>query len=85
MCIFWSVLALFYLGLAIATFVSSRPIQKDFASLAEEGPDLYLTLKNSKEVSLNRNLHRAYKAIIITDVIGFILAAAASIISAFFV
>ena len=35
--LFWSVLALFYLVLTIVIFISSRPIKKNLAELAQEG------------------------------------------------
>lgn len=78
--LFWSVLALFYLLLTIVTFISSRPIKKNLAELAQEGPDSSLETIEGKEISLNETLYRAYKNIIITDMIGFALAAAAAII-----
>ncbi len=78
--LFWFVLALFYLSLAIVTFVTSRPIKSNLAQLAQEGPDLWVTTVEGKDVSLNENLYRAYKSIIITDIIGFLLAVAAAII-----
>lgn len=82
MFVFWIILSLFYLILAIFTFISSRPIKNNLALLSKEGPDSYVTdNKKGKDVSLNENLYRAYRNIIITDIVGFILAASASVIS----
>ena len=82
--VFWLVLALFYLVLAIVTYLSSKTIKKNLEILAQEGPDSSLETKEGKEISLNENLYRAYKAIIITDTIGFVLAAAATAITVSF-
>ena len=79
--LFWFVLALFYLSLAIVTFVRSRPIKSNLAQLAQEGPDSSLTTVEGKDISLNENLYRAYNSIIVIDIIGFILAAVAAIIT----
>ena len=78
MILFWLVLALFYLALAIVLVVKSRPIKKNLAELAQEGPDSFLETAKGKEISLNQTLFSAYKSIIITDVVGFVLAALAA-------
>ena len=77
---FWLVLALFYLALAVVTFIKSRPIKRDLAGLAQEGPDSFLQTTGGKEISLNKTLSSAYKSIIITDMMGFFLAAIAAIV-----
>ena len=82
--LFWFILALFYLALAIVTFVGSRPIKYMFAQLAKEGADSVLETAEGEEISLNDNIYRAYKSIIITDIIGFVLAAVAAVVSVLF-
>jgi hypothetical protein len=77
---FWLVLALFYLALTIVTFIMSRPIRKKLEALVQEGPDSSLQTTEGKEISLNQTLFSAYKSIIITDMIGFFLAALAAIV-----
>ena len=79
--IFWIVLAVFYLSLAISTYIRSRPIQSDLRKLAKEGPDNMISLKDGVSISLNDNIYLAFKNIIITDIIGFILASIAAIIT----
>lgn len=78
----WPALALFYLILALVTYMTSRPIKKNLAALAQEGPDSMLVSKKGKEISLNQGLYQAYLGIIMTDIAGFILAAIAALISA---
>ncbi len=79
--LFWSVLALFYLGLAIVTLVMGRPVLKGLSVLGEDGDTLVSYSPGTGKVGLESLLHRAFKAIIITDIIGFILAAIAAGIS----
>jgi hypothetical protein len=81
--LFWIVLALFYLILALITYISSRPIKYMFSKLAEEGADSVLEIREGEEISLNSTIYKAYKSIIITDIIGFILATVAAGISLF--
>jgi hypothetical protein len=69
--------------LAIVTFINSRPIRKNLAELAQEGPDSFLSTIKGKEISLNQTLYRAYKSTIITDVVGFSLAFTAAILELF--
>ncbi len=82
--LFWVVLAIFYLVLALVTFLSSKPIKYMFAQLAKEGADSVLVTEEGNEISLNNNIYKAYKSIIITDIIGFILAAIAATLSILF-
>ena len=49
--------------------------------MENEGPDSILASKR-KEISLNTLLHKAYKEILIIDIVGFILAASAAVASA---
>jgi hypothetical protein len=78
---FWVVLAFLYLALAVGTWLISRPIEKAFALLKEPGDTLVSLDKSGKEVGLESTLHKAYKTIIITDIVGFVLAAIAAVIS----
>lgn len=78
--LFWSVIALFYLALAIVTYVMGRRVLKCIRVLGGDGDTLVSWSKETGEVGLESTLHRAFKAIIITDIIGFTLAAAAAII-----
>ncbi len=80
MVIFWAILAALYLSLAIVTYVLSRPVLKKLA-LLKETDALVSYDKQGKEVGLESTLYRAFKAIIITDTIGFVLAAFAAGIS----
>ena len=80
MVIFWVILATLYLTLAIVTSVLGRPVLKNLALLSENDTSVSLN-EQGKEVGLESTLHRAYKAIIIIDTIGFGLAAIAAIIS----
>ena len=76
--IFWSVLSGFYLVLAIVTCISGRHILRKTAKLKE--PRDVITSRDG-EVGLESTFHSALKAIIITDILGFLLAAIAAIIS----
>ncbi len=84
MTIFWLVIAIFYATLAIVTYVMGKPVIEALVALKTPGDSLVsYSAKLGKEVGLESTLHAAYKATIITDIIGFMLAAIAAIISAF--
>lgn len=78
--LFWFILALFYLVLAIVTFASSRPVKHLFTKLAKEGGTDLVT-EEGEEISIENTVYRAYKGIITTDIIGFVFAAVAAVIS----
>ena len=78
---FWIILAGLYLILAIVTFLSGRAILKNFALLKQTDALISIN-ERGEEVGLESTLHRAYKAILMTDTIGFVFAALAAIISA---
>jgi hypothetical protein len=81
-CIFWSIVAALYLTLAIVTWVKSKPIKKALYALTQPGDSLTsYSDKLKKEVGLESTLRSAYNAIIITESIGFVLAAIAAVIS----
>jgi len=80
MYVFWGVLALFYLVLAIVTYKKGRPVLKTLGEL--EDTIKYPDPKGKEEpVGLESLLYKAFKPIFITDVIGFILATVAAVIS----
>jgi hypothetical protein len=80
--VFWSLIAALYLALAIITWVSSRSVIKALAALMTPGDSLKsYSHKLKKEVGLESTLYAAYKTIIITEIIGFVLAAIAAVIS----
>ena len=78
MTIFWSVLALLYLSLAVVTQRMSKPIKEKLKLLSQEDA---LTSDSPKygEVGLESTLYKAYRSILITDVVGLILAATAAV------
>ena len=81
--IFCSVLALFYLSLAIITGIMGKPVLNKLSALKAPGDSLVSIIeKTGEEVGLESTLHKAFKAIIITDIVGFILAAIAALLSA---
>ncbi|MFC1950172.1 hypothetical protein ACFLWD_00715 [Chloroflexota bacterium] len=84
-CLFWSVLAGFYLVLAIVSIIVSRPIFRDFKEIVKHGGGSGLQTKNGKLIWFEGLFIRAFKAIIITDIVGFFLATAAAVISALWI
>lgn len=78
--LFWLILALFYLVLALVTFISSRPVRHMFTKLIREGGTDLVT-EEGEEISIENTMYRAYKGIITTDIIGFVFAAVAAVIS----
>jgi hypothetical protein len=81
---FWVVLALLYLVLSVVTWLTSRPIEKAFALLKEPGDTLVSVNESGKEVGLESTLHKAYKTIITTNIVGFVLAALAAGVTAIY-
>ena len=78
----WLVIAGLYLALAIGTWLKSKPVRKAFAALKEPRDSLVsYSPELGKEVGLESTLYKAYKTIIVTDIVGFMLAAAAAGIS----
>ncbi|MCJ7426243.1 MAG: hypothetical protein MUO17_03805 [Dehalococcoidales bacterium] len=80
--VFWALIAAFYLVLAIMTWVKGRSVIK--ALYALKSPRDSLTSYSEelkKEVGLESTLYAAYKAMIITEIAGFVLAAIAAVIS----
>jgi hypothetical protein len=86
--LFWAVLAVLYLALAIVTWVLSRPVLDQLARLRKLGDIIVINPPLEKrdeagKLEIEKTLHRAFKGIIITDTVGFVLAAIAAFISAF--
>jgi hypothetical protein len=80
--IFWLVLAALYLALAIVTWVKSKSVKKALHALTQPMDSLTSYSDELKgEVGLESTLHAAYKAIIGTEIAGFVLAAIAAVIS----
>jgi len=69
---------MFYLALAVVVYKTSRPILRALSIMLKEGD----TIIWGEEVGLESVLNKAFKAIYITDVVGFILASVAAVISA---
>jgi len=79
---FWVVLGLFYLVLSLVVWKEGRPILKDLLLL--KGFDALRSIdENGREVGLESTLYKAYRGILITDIVGFALAAIAAVIAAF--
>jgi len=81
MSVFWIAIAVLYLALAVVTYVVGKPVLKGLAALTKDGNSLVSYLPGKGEIGLESLLHRAFKAIVITDVVGFIVAAIAAAIS----
>jgi hypothetical protein len=79
--IFWSVLALVYLILAIVTGRALYKLTQDLSELNERSPTGFILRKSGKAVGIESTLYNALKAILITEIIGFLLATAAAITS----
>jgi hypothetical protein len=79
--IFWSVLALFYLVLAICTSKALCGLKQALRKLDNISPSgIYDT---GRVIPIESILYKFLKAILITDICGFILAAVAAIFSIF--
>jgi hypothetical protein len=80
--IFWSILAALYLTLAIVTWIKSKSVKKALYALTQPGDSLVSHSNElKKDVGLESTLYAAYKAIIGTEIAGFVLAAIAAIVS----
>ena len=77
--IFWSVIALFYFALSIVTLIALRKLKRDFSRLDDISPSGIFNDKG-KVVAVETTLYKALKAILITDILGFLVAAAAAIV-----
>jgi len=80
--IFWSILAAFYLALSLVTIVVCRPIFKRFKEITETPMGNFLETESGRTIWIEGLFIRAFKAIIITDIIGFFVSAAAAVVSA---
>jgi hypothetical protein len=81
--IFWSVIALFYFALAIFTGIALYKLKQGLSKLDDISPSGIFN-KKGEVVAVESTLYKALKAILITDIIGFILATFAAIISVIF-
>ncbi len=79
----WIVLAVLFLALAMWALLSGIPIRRDLKELAKEGPHSSLQRIKKPDIELNDTVYKAFNAIFITNLIGFILASGAAILSAF--
>lgn len=77
--IFWSILALFYFVLAVVTGISLRSLKQDLSKLEDISPSGISNAKG-RIVQIEFKLYKALIAILITDIVGFLLAAGAAII-----
>lgn len=82
--IFWSVIALFYFVLAIVTNIALCKLKQDLSKLDDMSPSGIIINKSGKVVLVESTLYKALKAILITDILGFLAAAAAAIVSIIF-
>lgn len=80
--IFWSLLAIMYFVLSVITFLARKSLIKDLSTLDDMSPTGVYNAQG-KVVAVESRLYNALKAILITDIIGFFLAAIAAIISPF--
>ncbi len=77
--IFWSALAFGYFILALVTGRALYKIKQDLNKLDKISPSGFI--KNGKTIGVESTLYNAIKAILITDIIAFVLAAVAAIVS----
>lgn len=78
--IFWSVIAFFYLTLAIVTGKARCDLKQKLSNLDKISPSGIYNNKGNV-VAVEETLYKALKAIYITDIIAFLLATAAAIAS----
>ena len=78
--IFWSVLAALYAALAFVTWLASKPVKRELA-LHVKYAGIVNEDEKGKQVALESTLQKAFKGIIITDIVGFSLACIAAILS----
>jgi len=84
MLVFWVVLAVFYLILAIVTYVRAKPILKWLKAAAKIRGGIYYTeteIPGGGEAKIEQIVNKAFRDIIIINVSGFILASAAAVAS----
>jgi len=82
--LFWVVIAVFYLALAIVTYLTGSDIIEDFRAIEKQRvtTSVAVSEKKRKMVYFEPSLLKAFKSIIYTSVTGFVLAAIAAVISA---
>jgi hypothetical protein len=78
--VFWSVIALFYFVLAVVTGIALCRLRQDLNKLDKRSPSGIFN-KNGKVVAVESTLYNSIKAILLTDVVGFILATIAAVVS----
>ena len=78
--IFWSVIALFYFALTIVTGIALCKLKQDLSKLDDISPSGIIN-KRGEVVPVESTLYKALKAILITDILGFLAATAAAIVS----
>jgi len=78
--VFWSVIAFFYFALTVVTGISLYKLKQDLSKLDEISPSGILN-KNGKVVAVESSLYKALKAILVTDILGFLAATAAAVTS----
>ncbi len=79
MSIFWGVIALFYLVLAIVTYFTGKPLLKALGEAAQKSDGAKVSILGVEIIPL---LNKAFKTIFITDVVGFVVAAIAAAVPA---
>ncbi len=81
--VFWSVIAMLYLLLAIHNFSTSRVLLRKLHALTQPGDSLVSQLPTGEEVGLESTVYDGFKGAAYIDTIGFVLASIAAIISIF--
>jgi hypothetical protein len=81
--IFWSVIALFYFTLTIVTGIALCNLKRDLSKLDHMSPSGIIN-NRGKAIPVESTLYKALKAILITDILGFLAATAAAIVSIIF-
>jgi hypothetical protein len=78
--IFWSAIAFFYFVLAIVTGIKLLRVKQKLSNLDDMSPSGIYS-KKGEVVAVESELYNAIKAILVTGIIGFLLATAAAITS----
>jgi hypothetical protein len=78
--VFWSVIALVYFVLAVVTGIALYKLRQDLSELDKMSPSGIFN-KNGRVVAVESTLYNSIKAILFADVVGFILATIAAIVS----
>ncbi len=81
--VFWSVLAMLYLLLAIKNYWTSRVLLRRLHALSQPGDSLLSQLPNGEWVGLESTVHKGFKDAAGIETIGFVLASIAAVISIF--